>query len=436
MSTELEGGVTYDPPQKIAKAASTDYEMVDTDDQVHATAEIVVALPLNPRLGQDHLLVASGGDITIDPNGNSISGSTNVPQGTAVRVVFDVAFEWVVYAGAGGGGGGVPSPPNRAFQFDDAGVFGAATWHFEANDANHATADFSSITQDDNGTGNTLTVYEHLVNPPGGFDPPGPAFSFGSNAAFDANTMPTTIYIGASTFLEFYTDPGGTVVIDLYDVGAVFNGNPAITNPGVLIRPNLILQGFDQDPTDDKLGGGQGVFFFARAQVEPTTPPTSSAGAIEYIRNADSKPYALNDQSEKFPMFAVAVLTWGNGSIGADDTTVYLTPNFQNAAAGTDPATVALLRLATQGKLHSISVSQIVDNEAIGTLTYTLFSAEHGDTSITIDIAANAPSASSVVLVEPYIAMDGLAIRVDKTADVTNLPTNVVVMVYYEQEIP
>lgn len=117
----IAAGAVYEGDQQVVLNQETgESSIILTNDvrQFNAIEDVIAVLPPSPRLGQSHLLLAVGGQITIDGNGHDVEGSGFVAATTSTLVVFSKSGHWIPTATSGPAGPtgprGAPTGPTGA----------------------------------------------------------------------------------------------------------------------------------------------------------------------------------------------------------------------------------------------------------------------------------------------------------------------------------
>lgn len=104
MGAEVISGLWQQNAQLVVQT-DVDYQVINEDAVVIATAALTLTLPPNPLPGSTHLLVASGGQITVEGGLIPVSGLAGlVPADSSMYVVFSNG-EWTAASGGGSGVG-------------------------------------------------------------------------------------------------------------------------------------------------------------------------------------------------------------------------------------------------------------------------------------------------------------------------------------------
>lgn len=428
----------------VVDEASSTFELESNGNvtDVMASVDCTVKLPANPRIAETVRISANGGTVTVNGNGHTIAGGVSSVTDNSFR---DFAFskagsEWVPAATGSSGSG--PAAPDRSFQFDDAGSFGGSTFFFLASpDQIHATEDQSAITQHDATTDTDLYVYQHLYTPDDDPTfPPGTSLVFGSDNVGNLASLWNVVYNATKFWNWTYCDnaDGTNASHIVFGLGAQPNGlSTPLTISGNYFFPNTILSGTFIDPSDDLLGGGQGVEFIGRAEVEPTSPPSSESGIVRYVglRSTDSVPFpfARSSADDQLNLAAVAPMIFGLVDLG-ESADAYMPPGF--AATGVTTADNApFVTVPADGYLVGMAVRQNTAG-ADGTVTYTVMtrtgSGAASATPITVTLAGDGLNGTDAdwAHLTRVSAGDSVAVLSSK-AGVSSNPFNVTALVYF-----
>lgn len=116
MSTRLLSGAPNILDQESVVESEGDSELDAYDVAVYAKTAGTIKLSRNPVANREHLLVASGGAITVGGNGHPIVGPAVVSLGSSIRYAFsEDQGSWIAEIGAAGvGPSGPPGPVGPA----------------------------------------------------------------------------------------------------------------------------------------------------------------------------------------------------------------------------------------------------------------------------------------------------------------------------------
>ncbi len=107
MPTRLLSGTPNNLDQESVVESDGDSELNAYDVAVYARTAGTIKLSPEPVPNREHLLVASGGEITVDGNGKAIIGPATVAYEKSIRYSFSLDRDaWIAECYGGGGGGG------------------------------------------------------------------------------------------------------------------------------------------------------------------------------------------------------------------------------------------------------------------------------------------------------------------------------------------
>lgn len=107
-------GAAYYPDQVVLlrqEVGDSSIHISNNVRQFEAVSSCTAVLPSNPRIGQTHTFLATGGVITIDGNGHAVDGTGTVAATTSLDLTFTASGVWLPNAGSSGAGPTGPGGP-------------------------------------------------------------------------------------------------------------------------------------------------------------------------------------------------------------------------------------------------------------------------------------------------------------------------------------